>query len=387
MSSLELEAWPPVGTTYAHWTDLVLATQLSAFRRGYGSVVPVWGGAHSKVLKIKIACRSLWDQPPRRDLSLVAMQRNTQDSSGAWTVTETPRAKDGTLNKVSSQEPHLEKLRVGDHLTTASKLDDIEGALKATARKDGRFLWTRLSASSPGNYKAARDFVLTCVLQPSQCAFHIRFCELAAQHWRCIKIDSTHSCVPTGTSTAPQDLVSRMSTFAHLELEDGVCNSAGIVALSNRSLQIVEKQVGPYPVEAPSHDVDLSDASPVPEPSSEAETGPDGASGSDSTVDAWQSAASSHAGLHRSLVDACAAAFSAETDHAQARVWLERCTEDALAAQARLESQRKLVEAHRVRAQKKRQRLKQQVEREQRRSQKAEEEKRKKVSSARTSGK
>jgi len=116
----------------------------------------------------------------------------------------------------------------------------------------------------------------------------------------------------------------------------------------------------------------VSDAAPVVEPSSDPDSDSDSGSNSDSSLstssDAWRSAAARHAGLHRSLVDTCAAAFAAETDLAQATSWLERCTEDARAAQGRLESQRKLVEAHRRRAEKKRLRLQHQVEREQRRT-------------------
>jgi len=98
MPTLELKAWPPVGATYSHWTDLLLATQLSALRRGYGSIVPVWGAAQSKVLKIKIGCRSVSDPRPRCEHSLVAVQRIRQDSGGEWTVTETPGESDETLN-------------------------------------------------------------------------------------------------------------------------------------------------------------------------------------------------------------------------------------------------------------------------------------------------
>lgn len=142
-------------------------------------------------------------------------------------------------------------------------------------------------------------------------------------------------------------------------------------ALSPQPLGDVEKQFGTFLVEAACDEVRLSlslplslnppagtdafsplhvpqscssDSEPVSEPSSASNSSSDSDSSSESdssstsSSEGWRTAAARHAGLHRSLVDTCAAALSAEADLAQATSWLERCTEDARAAQGRLES-------------------------------------------------
>ncbi|KPV71434.1 uncharacterized protein RHOBADRAFT_56626 [Rhodotorula graminis WP1] len=249
MPTLELEAWPPVGATYAHWPDLLLATQLSALRRGYGHIVPAWGGAQSKSLKITIGCRPTWDQQPRRELALVAVQRGTQDLGGAWTVTEAPVEKYSEPTASRFQTPQLEKVQAGDVFTTANELDSLEGALRATARQDGRFLVSEVGRKTLPHGETTRTLALACVLQPSQCAFHVLFRELENRHWQCVKVEGAHSCTPTATSTAPQDLVSRMKLFATIELQDGLQDSVFGTRPRARPLSVVEKQLGAFPVE------------------------------------------------------------------------------------------------------------------------------------------
>lgn len=94
MPTLELEAWPPVGATYSHWTDLLLATQLSALRCGYAHLVCAGAPGQLESLKIDIGCRPLSLSRPAPGLCLIAQQRGARASDSTWTVLETAREQD-----------------------------------------------------------------------------------------------------------------------------------------------------------------------------------------------------------------------------------------------------------------------------------------------------
>ncbi|GAA5893432.1 hypothetical protein JCM6882_008031 [Rhodosporidiobolus microsporus] len=224
MSSKPHKFWPSEGSTWQHWSDLLLATQLAAARAGFTSLSRDWHPDRPDTLKVKCTVRPGDIRKGRCHHSTVVAQAvNPHKPDEKWKVvllqaenlesSRHPEHKGGLgLSEWLKERPKTElKIAAGDEIVGYRAFHTFEGALRAAARRSGHFV-------SGGSTVRDNDvYAFVCVLDTCDCNFLIRFRQLEKDageepRWRCIEVRSKHSC--TSSAKDPQErLTWRMDFF------------------------------------------------------------------------------------------------------------------------------------------------------------------------------
>ncbi|GAA6037449.1 hypothetical protein JCM8097_008192 [Rhodosporidiobolus ruineniae] len=195
--------WPQVGSVWRHWSDLLVATQLAALRAGFSGVNRVWD--KSRPREVKFACAVVDSAHP----------------SALWQVTRvyeknfTSQIHQGHLRKsglsANLQVPLRKHPKVTPKVTVLESrgLHNLEGAIRAQARRQGRFV-KAFAASSPKTY------TITCALM-DHCPFVVRFEQKkvgrkVAPRWICVGFNASHTCVSEADRPQPE-LLQAMEFF------------------------------------------------------------------------------------------------------------------------------------------------------------------------------
>ena len=87
MSTEPHKFWPPVGSVWHHWSDLLLATQLAALRAGFNYVARSWKPRSPTLLRLSCSVRPNNPTAPQcRKSLLVATAVDAARPAGAWEV-------------------------------------------------------------------------------------------------------------------------------------------------------------------------------------------------------------------------------------------------------------------------------------------------------------
>ncbi|GAA5918040.1 hypothetical protein JCM8208_003876 [Rhodotorula glutinis] len=229
MSAKPHKYWPSVGSTWPHWSDLLLATQLAAARAGFNYVGRSWD--ERLPLQLAVRCNvEMKGVANCRAWLLTAKAVNEDDPSGAWKVAEVfafrhsaqrhPEHSGGVgLSSWLKDKPVARTcLKPGDIVTGFRELHTIEGSLKVDARRDGRFLTGGIVGGA-----GSQDFALNCVLETGRCDFYVKFNRLVVMQdgearWKCVEIRRTHTCV--STAAAPRERLEWRMGFFRVTLSD-----------------------------------------------------------------------------------------------------------------------------------------------------------------------
>ncbi|GAA5946773.1 hypothetical protein JCM3775_002692 [Rhodotorula graminis] len=261
MSAEPHKYWPSVGTTYPHWSDLLLATQLAAARAGFNYLGRCWDARVPLQYAVRCNVELKGTTLNCRAWLLTAKAVNEDDPSGAWRVTEVfayrchaqrhPEHSGGIgLSSWLKDKPALRTcLKAGDMATGFRDLHTIEGSLKVDALREGRFLTGGLVGGS-----GSRDFALSCVLETGRCDYYVEFSRLADMQdgearWRCVEVRGTHTCI--STAAAPRERLEwRMNFFPKLPLVDGCTGTSTRVqkTASPPRVTLSDEYIGPFPV-------------------------------------------------------------------------------------------------------------------------------------------
>ncbi|GAA5857363.1 hypothetical protein JCM9279_006684 [Rhodotorula babjevae] len=257
MSAEPNKYWPSVGSTYRHWSDLLLATQLAAARAGFNYVGRSWDARLPLQFAVRCNVELKGVDVGCRNWLLTAKAVNEDDPSGAWRVSEVFACRlsaqrhpehsggIGVSTWLKDKPSARTSLQAGDTIIGFRELHTIEGSLKAGARRDGRFLTGGLVGGS-----GSQDFALNCVLETGRCNFYVKFNRLVhmqdgVARWRCVEIRSTHTCVSTAAAPSKK-LEWRMSFFPGLTLVDGCTGKPTRVRLVASAPS--DEYIGPFPV-------------------------------------------------------------------------------------------------------------------------------------------
>ncbi|KPV71438.1 uncharacterized protein RHOBADRAFT_56630 [Rhodotorula graminis WP1] len=266
MSAEPHKYWPSVGTTYPHWADLLLATQLAAARAGFNYLGRYFDQRRPAQLSIVCMVHSTQMRASGCTHSLVeAVAVDPKDVTGGWRV-----------SKINAQNLDAQRhpmhtggiglsywlktstdtliLRPGDIVRGLRAMHTVEGALRAQGRRDGRFLACRTVPPSRGSVHPA--YLITCVLDATCCEFLVRFEGLGPDAggedgWRCLEIRTKHSCTSTASSPSKK-LEWRLDFWPQVTLVEGRIGKPFSRSASTKSGQhevLSDRFIGPFPVQ------------------------------------------------------------------------------------------------------------------------------------------
>ncbi|BGP48731.1 hypothetical protein JCM10450v2_004607 [Rhodotorula kratochvilovae] len=284
MSTAEHALWPPVGSKWAHWSDLLLAAQLAAARSGFTALQRYYRLDSPGQLSIR--CSVLPSQA-RTGTCIRTVLKAESEPSKRWRVTEL------FLDALSAGEHSAHvggigtscflenspvadaQLAVGDKVGGYRELHTLEAALRVHARVQGRYIQTQAvpDRSGGGRY----SYTVSCVLGIRECNFLIKL----------------KQCDPLPTGE-PVWTCRRLEFFPAARLLDG-CIGRPIRSGNRRSSgtfappSLIEQELGSWPVksalprvphavearppETPKRSPSLRSPAPSPGPSSAARQG------------------------------------------------------------------------------------------------------------------
>ncbi|GAA5851029.1 hypothetical protein JCM5353_001767 [Sporobolomyces roseus] len=209
MSAPPHDTWPKPGDSFAHWSDVLLATQLAALRSGFTGISKRWEVAHPNRLII----RCLITPTPGRignclHMLVQAKPASPVDLDGEWIITilrtdnlESARHPHhtggvGTSGGIKRSRTKPVKLSLGRVIKTWKSMHLLEATLKAIARRDGRFLTAYPKRQNLKDLQPVFSYYYACVLG-DQCSFYIRFVphnQVKGAGWACDRLCLQHSC-------------------------------------------------------------------------------------------------------------------------------------------------------------------------------------------------
>ncbi|GAA5917650.1 hypothetical protein JCM8208_006174 [Rhodotorula glutinis] len=235
MSTEPHKFWPPVGSTWQHWSDLLLATQLAALRAGFNYVGRNWAACRPAYLSVRCTFSKTNRRKTECKHALVRAEAvDARDPSGAWKVI---RLKPSHLDAVrhpghtyglglsswlTTKPAAQDSLKPGNLISGFRELHTMEGSLRADARREGRFIRCETLKTTSNEQP---DLAITCILEGARCPFLIKLNAVDGMmrddvQWICVEIRGGHTC----TSAAPppsKRLARRLDFFPPLVLKDG----------------------------------------------------------------------------------------------------------------------------------------------------------------------
>ncbi|GAA5946779.1 hypothetical protein JCM3775_002694 [Rhodotorula graminis] len=235
MSAEPHKYWPSVGTTYPHWADLLLATQLAAARAGFNYLGRYFDQRRPAQLSIVCMVHSTQMRASGCTHSLIeAVAVDSKDAMSGWRASkinaqhlDAQRHPGHTLGLGLSswlkKRPADLVLKPGDTIVGFRNLHTIEGAVRAQSRRRGRFLVSRVPPAASS--ASCEGYQINCVLDTARCPFFVRFEGLGTdvdgeRTWCCVEVRSEHSCVST-TKPLAEKLQWRLDFWPQVTLVDG----------------------------------------------------------------------------------------------------------------------------------------------------------------------
>ncbi|KPV71436.1 uncharacterized protein RHOBADRAFT_56628 [Rhodotorula graminis WP1] len=262
MSAEPHKYWPSVGTTYPHWADLLLATQLAAARAGFNYLGRYFDQRRPAQLSIVCMVHSTQMRASGCTHSLIeAVAVDSKDAMSGWRVSkvnaqhlDAQRHPGHTLSRGLSswlkKRPADLVLKPGDTVTGFRDLHTIEGALRAQNRRQGRFLAGRVAPTAKS--ASCEGYQINCVLDTSRCTFFVRFEGLSTdldgeRTWRCVEVRSEHSCVSTAKPLS-EKLQWRLNFWVTL-VDGALGKPVRQSAPSTEEHEVVsDRFIGPFPM-------------------------------------------------------------------------------------------------------------------------------------------
>jgi len=238
MSAPPHDGWPAEGSIWEHWSDLLLATQLAALREGYTGISKAWHPRNSEKVGIRCKIENSDNREGSCQQQLVfARARDPANLGGAWVV-EKLRLENlavgrhtkhtggvGISNGFKVRSVYLvmsllslsneaasistqtspkkrPKLTIGHIVEDWKSMHRLEGAFRASARLDGRFLHTKGRPAKHGSTSQLFSYYFSCVIG-EKCDFYARFNpqkQADGEGWICEQLCTRHTC----TSIAPE---------------------------------------------------------------------------------------------------------------------------------------------------------------------------------------
>ncbi|GAA5948152.1 hypothetical protein JCM3775_003140 [Rhodotorula graminis] len=275
MSTKPHKFWPPIGSVWRHWIDLLLATQLAALRAGFNYLVRVWHPASPTLLRASCAIRPTNHDASQCRKSLLcatAVDAAKPDGACQWEVSQA-----ATLDHEAASHPEhsqwaglsspltekplaVDPLEAGDEIVGFRALHTLEASIRADARRQGRFVtFGAISAPRTGETGGEPDAAFNCVLRSSLCPFLVRLRRIGDSpegepRWRCVEIRSEHDCI--SDAAPPQKrLRRRLDFFPSIMLKDGHVGKPmkRTAPKGRRATTQADEQIGPVPVRASVH--------------------------------------------------------------------------------------------------------------------------------------